>query len=450
VTTPPLERLRSILRLATVSHSDETLNDWSTFAALVELVEQLYPAVHTNLTRELVAEHSILWRWVGREPGDETVLMAHHDVVSVTADEWTSPPFEARTTTHPDGESVVVARGAVDDKGSLVALLEAIESAVTAGFRPQHDIYLLSSHNEETAGDGAPAVVELLRSRGIRPRFVLDEGGNVRRGILPGVQTPLAVVGVTERGIMNLEITTRDAGGHASAPPPPPGLLATQRLARAIHRLTKKPFKPTLPGPIVELVTAAAPHADPAHAAIYARPEQHRAAVIEALGAHSNRSAAMLRTTVAITQLRGSTGANVLASSATAIANVRVNPGSSVAKVVERIRKVIDDPFVELTVLVANEPAPVSPTGTPGDGGPYDVLRETIEAVFPEAIVAPYVQTGGSDSRHFAAISSGVYRFIPFEISPQQQLGIHGADEYIGFEQFETAIRFYERLLQRL
>lgn len=450
MTTPPLERLRSILRLATVSHTDENQNDWSQFTALVDLVEQLYPAIHSTLTREVIAGHAVLWRWIGRRPGEETVLMAHYDVVSVTPDEWTSAPFEAHTATHPDGESVVIGRGAIDDKGSLVALLEAIESAVANGFQPEHDIYVVSTHNEETAGDGAPAVVAALGERGIRPRFVLDEGGNVRRGILPGVQTPIAVIGVTERGIMNLELTTRDVGGHASAPPPPPGLLATQRLARAIHRLTKKPFKPTLPEPIIELVTAAAPHADAAHAEIYAQPRRHRAAVIEALGEHSNRSAAMLRTTVAVTQLRGSTGANVLASSASAIANVRINPGSSVAKVVARIRSVIDDPFVEVTVLVANEPAPVSPTGVHGDGGPYDVLRETIEEVFPEAIVAPYVQTGGSDSRHFSAISTGVYRFIPFEISPKQQLGIHGADEYIGFDQFATAIDFYQRLLARL
>ncbi|NQX11484.1 M20/M25/M40 family metallo-hydrolase [Microbacteriaceae bacterium VKM Ac-2855] len=450
MTTPPLERLRSVLRLATVSHVDEELTDWATFSTLVDLLEQLYPALHAHLTREIVADHSVLWRWVGLEPGDETVLMAHYDVVSVTADEWSSPPFEAACTTHPDGETVVIARGAVDDKGSLVALLEAVESAVVAGFRPQHDIYLLSSHNEETAGDGAPAVVDVMRSRGIRPRFVLDEGGNVRRGILPGVQTPIAVVGVTERGIMNVELTVRDAGGHASAPPPPPGLLATQRLARAIHRLTKKPFAATLPEPIAELVIAAAPHADAAHREIYAQPRENEAAVIRALGEHSNRSAAMLRTTVAVTQLRGSTGANVLASSAVAVANVRINPGSSVEKVVRRIRKVVDDPHVEITVLVANEPAPVSPTGVPGDGGPYDLLRTTIEQTFPEAIVAPYVQTGGSDSRHFAAISTGVYRFIPFEISPRQQLGIHGADEYVGLEQFATAIEFYGRLLQRL
>ncbi|MBF4461992.1 MULTISPECIES: M20/M25/M40 family metallo-hydrolase [unclassified Rathayibacter] len=450
MTTTALERFQALLRVETVSHSDEAATDWSRFTAFAQLLEELYPALHGALERESVAGHSLLWRWRGEEPGEPSVLMAHHDVVSVTAVEWSHPPFAADTVVGADGRTSVIGRGALDDKGSLVALLEAVEAAVRRGERPRHDVYLVSTHNEETAGDGAPSIVSLLDARGIRPRFVLDEGGNVRRGIVPGVSTPIAVVGVTERGIMNLEIVCRDAGGHASAPPPPPGLLATQRLARAIHRLTENPFPSTLPEPIAELVRAAAPHADPAHAVWYREPRTHPDAVIAALAAHSNRSAAMLRTTVAITELRGSTGANVLASTASATANVRINPGDTVAGVVERIRAVIDDAEVDVRVRIAHEPSPVSPTGEQGDGGPYDVLRDVVHEVFPEAIVAPYVQTGGSDARHFHAISDGVYRFIPFEISPRQQLGIHGVDESIEVDQFERAIVFYERLLRRL
>ncbi|QHC73974.1 M20/M25/M40 family metallo-hydrolase [Rathayibacter sp. VKM Ac-2805] len=450
MTTTALERFQALLRVDTVSHSDESATDWSRFHTFRELVAELYPALHAALESETVAGHSLLWRWRGEEPGEPAVLMAHYDVVSVTAAEWSHDPFAAETVVAADGRTSVVARGALDDKGSLVALLEAVEAAVLRGERPRHDVYLLSTHNEETAGDGAPSVVALLGARGVRPRLVLDEGGNVRRGILPGVTTPIAVIGVTERGIMNLELTCRDVGGHASAPPPPPGLLATQRLARAIHRLTENPFPSTLPEPIAQLVRAAADHADAAHAVWYARPHEHPDAVVGALAAHSNRSAAMLRTTVAITELRGSTGANVLASSASATANVRINPGGTVAGVVERIRAVIDDPEVEVEVKVAHEPSPVSPTGEPGDGGPYDLLRAVVQESFPDAVVAPYVQTGGSDARHFHAISDHVYRFIPFEISPRQQLGIHGVDESVEADQFERAIEFYARLLARL
>lgn len=448
--TTALERFQALLRVNTVSHTDETATDWSHFRAFRDLVAELYPALHAALEFETVAGHSLLWRWRGQEPGEPAVLMAHYDVVSVTASEWSHPPFAAETVVSADGRTSVVARGALDDKGSLVALLEAVEAAVLRGERPRHDVYLLSTHNEETAGDGAPAVVALLAARGVRPRFVLDEGGSVRHGMLPGVSTPIAVIGVTERGIMNLELTCRAVGGHASAPPPPPGLLATQRLARAIHRLSENPFPSTLPEPIAELVRAASAHADPAHAVWYSRPHEHPEAVIGALAAHSHRAAAMLRTTVAITELRGSTGANVLASRASATANVRINPGGTVAGVVERIRAVIDDPEVEVTVKVAQEPSPVSSTGTPGDGGPYDVLHDVVQESFPDAIVAPYVQTGGSDARHFHAISDNVYRFIPFEISPRHQLGVHGVDESVEVDQFERAIDFYARLLGRL
>ncbi|PPI54183.1 M20/M25/M40 family metallo-hydrolase [Rathayibacter toxicus] len=450
MTTTALERFQALLRVETVSHSDETQTDWNHFQTFRDLLSALYPALHKELEYEVVAGHSLLWRWRGEQPGEPSVLMAHHDVVSVSPEEWSRPPFAADTVLDAEGRLCVMARGTLDNKGSLVALLEAVEAAVLRGLRPRHDVYLISTHNEETAGDGAPALVTLLAARGIRPRFVLDEGGTVRRGILPGVTTPIAVIGVTERGITNVELTCRGVGGHASAPPPPPELLATQRLARAIHRLTENPFPATLPEPITELVRAAAPYADATHAAWYADPHKYSEEVTDALTAHSNRSAAMLRTTVAVTQLRGSTGANVLASTASATANVRVNPGDTVAGVLERIRAIIDDVEVEVAVQVANEPSPVSPIGTPGDNGPYDLLRQVVQEVFPETVVAPYVQTGGSDARHFHAISDGVYRFVPFEINPQQQLGIHGNDESVQVEQFERAITFYARLLTRL
>ncbi|PJJ61462.1 M20/M25/M40 family metallo-hydrolase [Compostimonas suwonensis] len=448
-----LERFRSLLRMATVSSLTPDEVDWSRFASFADLVEQLYPRVHEHLAREIVDGHTLLWHWVGRETGDPTVLMAHYDVVSVVESEWSSPPFEARLVGDggdSDDDSQIVARGVLDDKGSLVALLEAIEGALESGYQPLHDVYLLSTHDEEVAGSGAPAAVALFASRGIRPGFVLDEGGSVREGILPGVERAIAVVGVTERGIINLELLAKDAGGHASTPPPPPALLATQRIARAIDRLSRRPFPATVPAPIAELVRTAAPYADAEHRELYTSPGRNARAIVRALNAHSNRSAAMLRTTVAITQLRGSAGANVLATRASAVANIRVNPGSSVAAVIERVARIIDDPLVELRVLSASEPSPVSPTGAPGDGGPFSVLRETISEVFPEAIVAPYVQTGGSDARHFAPISDRIYRFIPFEITPALQLGVHGADERLPVSQFRRAIGFYRRLLERL
>ena len=167
------------------------------------------------------ARHSLLYRWPGASSEDPLVLMAHMDVVPVVEAEWQHPPFGAEIV--GEGEDAELhARGAIDDKGSLVAIFEAVETLVAEGFTPARDIYLSFGHNEETAGDGARGIVAHLEERGIHPGLVLDEGGAVVEGIIPGVDVPTAMIGVAERGVMTLVMTVREQGGHASTPPAMP------------------------------------------------------------------------------------------------------------------------------------------------------------------------------------------------------------------------------------
>ena len=211
--------------------------DASVFDEFHSALERLYPKTHERLERDVIARHSLLYRWPGASSEDPLVLMAHMDVVPVVEAEWQHPPFGAEIV--GEGEDAELhARGAIDDKGSLVAIFEAVETLVAEGFTPARDIYLSFGHNEETAGDGARGIVAHLEERGIHPGLVLDEGGAVVEGIIPGVDVPTAMIGVAERGVMTLVMTVREQGGHASTPPAMP---ATARLARAIDRLRRKP-----------------------------------------------------------------------------------------------------------------------------------------------------------------------------------------------------------------
>ena len=227
---PAVDRFRELLRIPTVSRADEALTDWEPFGRFRDALERLYPHTHRVLEREVVAGHSLLYRWAGEDrAGEPLVLMAHLDVVPVIPEEWDTEPFGAEIV--GEGEDAAVhARGAIDDKGSLVAILEAVEQLAAEGFRPGHDVYLAFGHNEETAGDGAQQIVALLEARGVRPGLVLDEGGAVVQGAVPGVSAPTAMIGIAERGVMTVHLTAREVGGHASTPPAEP---ATARLARA-------------------------------------------------------------------------------------------------------------------------------------------------------------------------------------------------------------------------
>jgi carboxypeptidase PM20D1 len=436
----PVDRFRELLRIPTVSHVDESLTDWARFAELREAMQRLYPALHAALEREIVAGHSVLMRWPGASADAPLVLMAHLDVVPVVDSEWRHPPFEARIV--GSGEDAEIhARGAIDDKGALAAILEAVESLVSEGFTPAADVYLAFGHNEETAGDGARALVAALADRGVRPGLVLDEGGAVVDGVVPGVGVPTAMVGVAERGVMTLELIARESGGHASTPPAMP---ATARLARAIDRLRRHPFRPRLVPPVRAMLTTLAPHApQPLRTLLrsLAVTGPLVATVLARLGPELN---ATVRTTAVVTQLQGAAGENVMATTARASVNVRLLTGESVAAATARIRRVVADERVAVEVRHASEPSPVSPWTGPAWRRVAAAVRDGLGG---EIVTTPYLQLGASDSRWFCAISDHVYRFTPFHLTRPERDALHAHDERIRVSVWERGVEFYRALI---
>lgn len=439
---PALERFRELLRIPTVSHADESLIDPAPFDAFHEALTRLYPATHAALEREVIDGHALLYRWPGSAgAGDPLVLMAHLDVVPVVEAEWDHPPFGAEIV--GEGEDAAIhARGAIDDKGSLVAILEAVEALVVDGFTPAHDVYLAFGHNEETAGGGARAIVATLQKRGVRPALVLDEGGAVVDGVVPGITVPTAMVGVAERGVMTLLLTAREGGGHASTPPAFP---ATARLARAIGRIHRHPFPARIAPPVRALFATLAPHAPQPLRALFgnlAVTGPLLAQVFPRLGPEMN---AMVRTTAVVTELSGAPGENVLATAARASVNIRLLTGDTVDSATERIRRVIADPQVEIEVRHGSDPSPVSPW----KGAAWRRIAQAVgEALGEQIVTTPYIQLGASDSRWFTVISDHVYRFTPFHLTRSERDALHSHNERIRIEVWLRGIGFYRALLQ--
>jgi carboxypeptidase PM20D1 len=440
--TARVERFRCLLRLATVSRLDAERTDWAVFDEFLALLPELYPAVHRALSVEVVAGYSLLYRWAGRTAGAPTILMAHYDVVPADPEGWRAPPFAADIEGTPLRDAVIVGRGTLDDKGALAAILDAVEELVRDGFQPERDVYLSFGHDEEIAGVGAAAIVELLRARGVRPDLVLDEGGAiVEPGLVRGVDRSLAVVGVTEKGITSVGLTVEQAGGHASTPP---RMTATARLARAITRVTRSPFPARMSPAVVAFVRTIAPHARGLQGLLFRNIRVTRPLVTRLFAAMGDEPRAMVRTTAAVTELRGSDGANVLAERASAIVNVRVAVGSSVAEAVAHLRKAIADPLVRIEVLHPSEPSPVSPS----TGPQWQAIADAVATIAPEAVVTPYTMLGASDSRHFTAISDAVYRFTPFRIFAAGRATLHARNESIPVAVWLDGVAFYAALLR--
>src|SRR5690554_6431612 len=423
-----------------MSRLDESETDWEQFQLFIDTLPALYPLVHHHLEREIVGGYSMLYRWPGRATANPTVLMAHYDVVPATAEGWQHPPFSGAEVILK-GDSVIWGRGTLDDKGSLVVTLEAIEALLAEGFTPSSDVYLSFGHNEETAGGGARAVVSLLQSRGIAPAFVLDEGGAVVEGVFPGVDDPIAVIGVAEKGIMTLTMTVDQEGGHASTPP---RLTATARLAKAIVALNSRPFPAGFTATNLEMIRTLGAHAKQPLRFAFTNLWLTRGLLLWLFRRLGDETSAIVRTTQAVTQLSGSQASNALAERAVATVNIRVAVGSTVADAVDHVRRAVNDPQVKLEAQHPSEPSPVSPTSGPG----WDLLKGSIEATYPGTIVTPYVMLGASDSRHFTRISSNVYRFSPFEMSKEERGTLHAMNERIRVSTFLRGIEFYRRLIR--
>jgi len=432
-------KLQPLVRIPTVSHIAPGQRDEAPFVAFTEELARQFPLLHEHLELTRIPGHALLFRWPGASAERPVVLMAHIDVVPVDeAAPWQHPAFEARIV-----DAQLWGRGTLDDKACLVGIAEAVERLLERGFRPAQDIWLSFGSTEEISGDTARLAVAELRSRGVEPWFVLDEGGAVAADAFPWITPPLAVVGVSEKGTTALELRVDGRGGHASTPV---RMDATARLARAIVRLDASPFPASIPEPTLEMLRRIAPHAPLPLRALFGHATRLRPALTRVLVAAGPEPAALTRTTVAVTTLSGSPAHNVIASTARAGVNVRVLVGDTVASVVAHVTKAIHDKRVTISVVEAGEASPVSPV----DDDAFRLLESTIAEVFPDAVPTPYVMMAATDSRFFTAICPRVYRFAPFRMTKAQRQAIHSYDEHIGIDDLGDGMLWYQRLIERI
>lgn len=438
---PALARFRELLRIPTVSRHDVDTTDWTAFDAFRDAVERLYPAVRDGLELEWFGR-TMLYRWRGRVDGAPSVLLAHYDVVAATESGWEHDPFEADVA--GDGEDAVLwGRGVFDNKAAVVGLLEAVEQLLGTGFEPEHDVYLMFGHDEETLGSGAATVAAAFAERGIRPALVLDEGGAVARGVFPGVTGPIAFVGTAEKQATLLSVTVEEVGGHAASPPK---VSASARLARALTRLDRRPMKPRIIAPVRQLLGALSPAAAGVYRPAFALMHRIPALLGAVLARLGDEPRAMVRSTIAVTTMQAGHALNALPGRATATLNVRILPGQGVDDVLRHVRRVIADDRVVVEVMAPTAPAGISPAS----GAAWERITAAIAATFPEAAITPYLQLGATDSRQFTRLTDAVYRFIPYEVSTDERAGMHGTNERMPVASFLRGLGFYETLIRTL
>lgn len=433
-------RLGEMVRFKTVTRN-EAAAGIDVYQPVHDFLAHTYPLVHQTMTRETIAESSLLYTWTGTEPNlPPVILVAHMDVVPAqpeNLDKWTYPPFSGQVA-----DGFIWGRGTLDDKLSVMGWLEAAERLIARGFAPRRTVYLAFGHDEERNGIGAKSIAETLAQRGVRAALALDEGHILTQGVVDGIDVPLASIGIAEKGFLTLELTAHAESGHSSVPP---RRTAVGALSKAISRLEQNPMSATLAGVGEHMLAYLGPEMPFVQRMAMANLWLFGGMVTSTFAANDTTNA-LLRTTTAPTMLQAGTKHNVLPAIATGTINFRIRPGDTVASVIAHVRRVIADERIDIEVVEAHEPSPVSDP----ESAAFKLLQRTTRQVFSGSVVTPALVVGMTDGRFYQSVAENVFRFLPVVFGPDDIARLHGLNERIPVTAYGQLIHFYIQLLSNL
>ncbi len=431
------QNLAKAVAFPTVSYYDWSKTDLDIFRQFRAFLEETYPTTFSTLQVLDGGDLNILLYWEGEDKELlPALLMAHQDVVAADdAAEWRYPPFSETIE-----EGYVWGRGSFDIKGQLITILESVERLLKEGIRPQRSWYIAFGCDEEVRGEnGAQKIADYFHTNKIRFAFVLDEGGVVADNFVSFIKKPVAVVGMAEKGFVNISIEVTKEGGHSSSPinPTPMGLLG-----RAIWRLERRKFKSEITPPIKEMLTTIGLNSSFLFSIPLLNLWLFKPLIVSIFGSNQATDP-LMRTTLAVTMAQGSSAPNVIAPHAKAVANFRLLPTETCEEVLARTKKRINLKGVEYTILADTPQSRI----TPSDSPEFGFLKRCIEESFPGAIVSPYLMTGGTDAIWFEPLSDNIFRFSPYQIDAKELKRVHGKDERLAVDNLEKAILFYSDLI---
>jgi len=432
-----VDSLSKMLQFKTVSNVDSSLINHAEFEAFRAFLKSHYPLINEQAQ---YSEHKagVLFHIKGESSENPTVLMSHYDVVPVM-EGWQEDPFSGRIN-----HETVYGRGALDTKSSLNAVMESVEYALSQGKKFRNDLYLAFSGDEEVFGPSAPAIVDYFKNHDIKPYLVLDEGGAIVSNMFPGVKKKVAVIGIAEKGFMNLKLTAVSKGGHASTPPKHTPITD---LSKAALKLNNHPsFKLKLTPPVKALFATIAPYSKSFGIKMLFANLWLFTPVVKLIAKLSGGEfLSMFKTTQAFTLASGSDAINVLPSSASFGVNYRLRPQETSEEVIHRIKKIIHNPNISIEVIVACE---ASKTSLTDDA--FKMVEKAITRTWTDVIPSPYLMVATSDSRHYHEICEHVYKFSPMDVSKKDLGKIHGFDEDISIENIINGTNFYLNLIDQL
>ncbi|NP_001344407.1 N-fatty-acyl-amino acid synthase/hydrolase PM20D1 precursor [Mus musculus] len=436
------EALKGAIQIPTVSFSHEESNT-TALAEFGEYIRKAFPTVfHSSLVQhEVVAKYSHLFTIQGSDPSLQPyMLMAHIDVVPAPEEGWEVPPFSGL-----ERNGFIYGRGALDNKNSVMAILHALELLLIRNYSPKRSFFIALGHDEEVSGEkGAQKISALLQARGVQLAFLVDEGSFILEGFIPNLEKPVAMISVTEKGALDLMLQVNMTPGHSSAPPKETSIGI---LSAAVSRLEQTPMPNMFGGGPLKKTMKLLANEFSFPINIVLRNLWLFHPIVSRIMERNPITNALVRTTTALTMFNAGIKVNVIPPLAQATINCRIHPSQTVHEVLELVKNTVADDRVQLHVLRSFEPLPISPSDDQAMG--YQLLQETIRSVFPEVdIVVPGICIANTDTRHYANITNGMYRFNPLPLNPQDFSGVHGINEKVSVQNYQNQVKFIFEFIQ--
>lgn len=436
-----VSRLSKAIQFETVSTQGQKDFNPQAFLDMHAWLESTFPLVHKHLTREVVNNYSLLFTWESPNANLKPVMYTSHlDVVPIepgTENDWIYPPFSGQIT-----EDYVYGRGTMDVQCGVMAILECVEWLLANGYRPARTIYLGFGHDEEVDGiEGAMKIGKVLADRGITLDYLLDEGLPIAHGLLDQISNPVALVAISEKGYLSLELVAETEGGHSSVPQ---GKTSIAVLGKAIHRLENNPMPGNLSGIVQNTFESLAPRMTVIYRSAVANLWLFKKLFQKKLSAIPATNAA-LRTTTATTIFDSGMKENVLPTSAKAVVNFRIHPNDTIDSVIAHVKKTINDPSISIRILEGSiNPSPISDINSKY----YKMLRVSIRQVFKDVTVSPSLMIAATDARHYTHLTENIYRFLPLRSDESDLDRVHGTNERIAISNYADMIRFYIQFMR--
>lgn len=434
-----VEKLSGAVKIHTISYLDSARFDSAAFENFVSYVREQFPLLHDELTLERISDFSLLYKWQGQDTTLAPIMLTgHYDVVPAgDTTSWHHQPFSGMIA-----GGYIWGRGTLDDKVGVIGIMNAVETLLREEASPRRSVYLAFGHDEEIGGTkGAAVIADTLQRRGVTPQFILDEGMMILDGIFPGLDDPVALIGVGEKGYLSTKLTAHDEGGHSSTPPKK---TAIGRVSQAVAKLENNQFATRLTPPVEAMFSFLGPEMPFIAKMMYANRWLFDWFLKRKL-AESPATNALVRTTTAPTMFNAGEKDNILPTRAEAVVNFRILQGDSVASVLERVKQVVDDTSIVISKMgIDADPRPVASIGSEE----FELLHRTVKQIYADIFVTPGLVVGTTDGRHYAKLTENVYSFNPYMVKEKDISRYHGLNERIGMDDYHKVVFYYYQLIR--